>query len=51
MSRWNEAVSALRSEVFSRDWPLDEEIGETSASVASQAFLANPSGLLLALPV
>jgi SAM-dependent methyltransferase len=43
-SRLSGAVRALRSEVFSGDWPLDKGISETAALVASHGFLANPSG-------
>jgi SAM-dependent methyltransferase len=42
----NESVR-LRTEVFSKDWPLDEEIRETAATLPSHSFLANPSGQYL----
>ncbi len=44
MIRSDESVCSLRTRIFSRDWPLDEAISETAASVPSHSFLANPSG-------
>lgn len=34
----------LRKNVFSRHWPLDEEITATAATLPSHQFLQNPSG-------
>ena len=39
----NDSVRSVRNEVFSKDWPLDEEIRETVATLPSHEFLANPS--------
>jgi len=47
MSGLNGSVRLLRKEIFSRDWPLDEEIRETAAALPSHSFLANPSGQYL----
>lgn len=44
MSDLNGTVHKLRKEIFSGEWPLDEEIREVSASVGSHSFLANPAG-------
>jgi hypothetical protein len=44
MPELDDSVRALRTEIFSKDWPLDEEIRETSATSPSHSFLANPSG-------
>ncbi len=44
MSCMNYSVRLLRTEVFSREWPLDEEIRATSAALPSHSFLVNPSG-------
>jgi SAM-dependent methyltransferase len=38
------SVRALRTKVFSTDWPLDQEISATAAMLPSHGFLANPSG-------
>lgn len=38
------SVRSLRKITFTKDWPLDEEIREIASTVASHAFLANPSG-------
>jgi SAM-dependent methyltransferase len=43
MSQLNDPVR-LRTEIFSRHWPLDEEIRETASALPSHNFLANPSG-------
>lgn len=43
----NGSTAELRKRIFSTDWPLDEEIRETAATVPSHSFLANPSGLYL----
>ena len=37
----------LRKAIFSKSWPLDEEIRETAATLPSHHFLANPSGQYL----
>ena len=34
----------LRTEIFSKSWPLDDEITEATAKLASHSFLNNPSG-------
>ena len=47
MSGLNGSVRLLRKEIFSRTWPLDEEICETAATLPSHSFLANPSGQYL----
>lgn len=44
MSNADHLVRSLRTEVFSRDWPLDEAIRITAATVPSHRFLVNPSG-------
>ena len=44
ISLGNHAVRSLRTEIFSTDWPLDEDIRETAAPLPSHSFLANPSG-------
>lgn len=41
------SVRSLRKEIFSRPWPLDEEIRATAATLPSHHFLANPSGQYL----
>ena len=46
-SELNDSVRLLRTDIFSRDWPLDEEIRETAARSPSHRFLANPSGQYL----
>jgi SAM-dependent methyltransferase len=38
------SVRSLRTRIFSTDWPLDEEISATAATLPSHGFLANPSG-------
>ena len=43
----NDSVRSLRREIFSKPWPLDEEIRATAATLASHSFLANPSGQYL----
>jgi hypothetical protein len=43
MTDVNDSVRLLRTEIFSRDWPLDEEIRATAATLPSHSFLANPS--------
>ena len=43
----NDPVRSLRREIFSKPWPLDEEIRATAATLASHSFLANPSGQYL----
>lgn len=40
----NHSVRLLRTEVFSKHWPLDEEIRAIAATLPSHSFLANPSG-------
>jgi SAM-dependent methyltransferase len=47
MARLTDPVRALRKEVFSKDWPLDEEIREIATSLPSHGFLANPSSQYL----
>src|SRR6266576_995205 len=49
MSRSNDSVRSLRTEIFLRDWPLDEELREAAAALPSHAFLANPSSLYSSL--
>jgi SAM-dependent methyltransferase len=44
MSDVNDSVRLLRTEIFSKSWPLDEEISVTAATLPSHSFLANPSG-------
>lgn len=44
MSQLNYSARSVRTEIFSKYWPLDEEIRETAATLPSHAFLANPSG-------
>jgi SAM-dependent methyltransferase len=44
MSKETQSVRSLRTEVFSRNWPLDEEIRATAATLPSHSFLANPAG-------
>ncbi len=41
------SIRSLRSEVFSTNWPLDEEIMEACRSIPSHGFLRNPAGLYL----
>jgi SAM-dependent methyltransferase len=41
------SVHSLRTEIFSKDWPLDEEITATAATIPSHHFLNNPSGQYL----
>jgi SAM-dependent methyltransferase len=43
----NDSVRSLRTEIFSKHWPLDEEIRVTAATLPSHSFLANPSGQYL----
>ena len=43
----NDSVRSLRREIFSKPWPLDEEIRATAATLGSHSFLANPSGQYL----
>jgi hypothetical protein len=45
MPHRNDSVRELPTEIFSRDWPLEEEIHETAGSLPSHGFLANPSSL------
>ncbi len=40
----NDSVRLLRTQIFSKYWPLDDEIRETAATLPSHSFLANPSG-------
>jgi SAM-dependent methyltransferase len=40
----DETVQALRLRVFSRHWPLDDELRATVAGVPSHSFLYNPAG-------
>jgi SAM-dependent methyltransferase len=35
---------SLRKEIFSRNWPLDDELTSTAATVPSHRFLHNPAG-------
>jgi SAM-dependent methyltransferase len=42
-----ESVSALRAQVFSEDWPLDQEIASVAARAPSHSFLSNPAGQLV----
>jgi SAM-dependent methyltransferase len=44
MSDVNHSVRLLRTRVFSKPWPLDEEIRAIAATLPSHRFLANPSG-------
>jgi SAM-dependent methyltransferase len=37
------SVCSLRSQVFSKDWPLDQEIATIAARVPSHSFLKNPA--------
>src|ERR1700744_6567216 len=37
-------IYRLRTSIFSKDWPLDEEITATAATLPSHNFLKNPSG-------
>jgi SAM-dependent methyltransferase len=43
MPNVNHSVRLLRAEIFSRHWPLDEEIRVTAATLSSHRFLVNPS--------
>ncbi len=43
----NGSVRSLRTEIFSKHWPLDEEIRVTAATLPSHSFLANSSGQYL----
>jgi len=43
----NNSVHSLRTEIFSKDWPLDHEISAAAATVPSHNFLKNPSGQYL----
>jgi SAM-dependent methyltransferase len=47
MSLMGNSVHSLRTEIFSRDWPLDEEITETASTIPSHHFLKNPAGQYL----
>lgn len=38
------SVRSFRTEIFSTDWPLDQDIREIAAPLPSHSFLANPSG-------
>jgi SAM-dependent methyltransferase len=38
------SVRLLRTNIFTKDWPLDDEIVKIASMVPSHAFLANPSG-------
>ena len=40
----SDSVRLLRTKVFAKHWPLDEEIRDTARSVPSHRFLVNPSG-------
>jgi SAM-dependent methyltransferase len=40
----NNHLQRLRTEIFFRSWPLDQEICELAGSFSSHSFLANPSG-------
>jgi SAM-dependent methyltransferase len=40
----SEHLVHLRKNIFSTDWPLDEEIRDIARSLPSHHFLANPSG-------
>ena len=44
MSDLSDSIRSLRTKIFSKHWPLDEEIRETAATLLSHNFLANPSG-------
>ena len=44
MSNSEHSVRILRTEIFSKHWPLDEEIRATATTAPSHSFLANPSG-------
>ena len=35
---------SLRKRIFSRRWPLDDEITSTAATTSSHNFLKNPAG-------
>jgi SAM-dependent methyltransferase len=41
------SVRDLRTDVFSRNWPLDTQITAVASSSASHGFLANPAGQYL----
>jgi len=41
------SIRSLRTEIFSRDWPLDQEISAVAATLPSHSFLKNPSGQYL----
>ena len=47
ISELNGWMRSLRIDVFSKDWPLDEEMRETATALPSHSFLANPSGQYL----
>jgi 2-polyprenyl-3-methyl-5-hydroxy-6-metoxy-1,4-benzoquinol methylase len=38
------STRVFRADIFSKSWPLDEEIRDIAAGVPSHNFLANPSG-------
>jgi 2-polyprenyl-3-methyl-5-hydroxy-6-metoxy-1,4-benzoquinol methylase len=39
-----DSVRLLRTRIFAKDWPLDEQIRDAARSVPSHHFLVNPSG-------
>jgi len=43
----NNSVHSLRTEIFSKDWPLDHEITAAAATQPSHNFLKNPTGQYL----
>ncbi|MCU1225277.1 MAG: methylase involved in ubiquinone/menaquinone biosynthesis [Edaphobacter sp.] len=43
----NHPIQLLRTETFSKKWPLDQEISAASATQPSHNFLKNPSGQYL----
>jgi SAM-dependent methyltransferase len=45
MGSLNRSTRSLRTELFSKHWPLDGEIRQIAATDPSHYFLANPSGL------
>ena len=44
LSGESERLVRLRKDIFSTNWPLDDEIREIARSLPSHRFLANPSG-------
>jgi hypothetical protein len=44
ISRLDHSVRRLRNQVFSKTWPLDQELLQIAATSPLHQFLANPSG-------